>query len=196
MNWTGSAGYNRAMPGIIAKAALLTLALLVATNADAQSRRRRAPKETERPPPSVPLDKRDAVVAMPGGVFNGRPYWLALAQCGGIYFKLNILYTDIAVHARSVKPDPKINAEYTKKLNEAIITATTYFDGTERFLMSDRGVERDNAVLTYDPHSRAAGDRVKTIEAALAAAKVCPVLYLACQQAYPKACSEKLAPIS
>jgi hypothetical protein len=185
------------MPGIIAKAALLTLALIVATDADAQSRRRRVPKETEqRPPPAVPLDKRDAVVAMPGGPFNGRPYWLALAQCGGVYFKLNLLYTDIAVHARSVKPDPKINAEYTKKLNEAIATATTYFDGAERFLMTDRTLERDNAVLTFDPQSRAAGDKVKTIEAALAAAKVCPVLYLACQQAYPKACSEKLAPIS
>ena len=127
---------------------------------------------------------------------NGRPYWLALAQCGGIYFKLNVLYTDIAVHARAVKPDPKLNTEYTKKLNDAIKTATAYFDGAERFLMIDRGIERVDAVLIYDGQSRAAGERVKTIDAALAAAKVCPALYQACQEANPKACSETLAPMS
>ena len=80
----------------------------------------------------MPLDKRDRMVAAPGA-FAGRPYWLALAQCGGIYFKLNVLYTDIAVHARVVKPDPKVNAEYTKKLNDAIDAATVFFDGATRF---------------------------------------------------------------
>ena len=40
--------------------------------------------------------------------------------------------------------------------------------------MTDRGLERDDAVLTYDGQSRAAGDRLKTIDAALAAAKVVP----------------------
>ena len=62
----------------------------------------------------MPVDKRDSVVAAPGP-FNGHPYWLALAQCGGIYFKLNVLYTDAAVHARVVKPDPRANAEYHQK---------------------------------------------------------------------------------
>ena len=62
----------------------------------------------------VSIDKRDSLVAAPGP-FNGRPYWLALAQCGGIYFKLNTLYTDAAVRARVVKPDPKANAELTPK---------------------------------------------------------------------------------
>ncbi len=181
------------MTGIFAKAALLTIALIAATNADAQSRRKREPREVEQPPPAVSVDKRDSVVAA-AGVFNGRPYWLALAQCGGIYFKLNILYTDAAVHARAVQPDPKANAEDTKKLNEAIKTATIYFDGAERFLMTDRGIERADAVLTYDPQSRAAGDRLKTIDAALAAAQVCPLLYQACQGAYSKACSEPLSP--
>ena len=183
------------MPGIIAKAALITIALIAATSADAQSRRRHEPRETERPTPAAPIDKRDSVVAAPGA-FAGKPYWLALAQCGGIYFKLNLLYTDVAVRARSVKPDPKASAEYTKKLSEAIKTGTVYFDATERFLMTDRGLERTDAVLTYDAQSRAAGDRLKTIDAALAAAKACPVLYQACQQAYPKACSETLAPTS
>ena len=78
------------------------------------------------------------------------------------------------MHARVVKPDPRANAEYTKKLIEAIKTATTYFDGAEHFLMTDRGIERTDAVLTYDGQSRAAGERLKTVDAALAAAKACP----------------------
>ena len=91
---------------------------------------------------------------------------------------------------------PRLNAEYTKKLNEAIKAATVFFDGAERLLMTDRGIERVDAVLTYDAQSRAAGDRLKTIDAALAAAKTCPALYQACQEAYPKGCSEPLVPIS
>ena len=42
--------------------------------------------------------------------------------------------------------------------------------------MTDRGIERDDAVLTYDGQSRAAGDRAKTIDEALAAANSCPAL--------------------
>jgi hypothetical protein len=187
------------MRGTFAKAVLLTIALIAAASADAQTRRKherqREPKEVVHPIPAAPLDKRDSVVTAPGA-YSGRPYWLALAQCGGIYFKLNVLYTDIAVHARAVKPDPKLNTEYTKKLNDAIRTATAYFDGAERFLMVDRGIERIDAVLIYDGQSRAAGERVKTIDAAFAAAKVCPALYQACQEANPKACSETLAPLS
>jgi hypothetical protein len=190
--------YNRLMPGIFAKAALLVVALIAvgATSADAQSRRNRAtPREAAPPPvPAAPLDKRDSVVALPGA-FNGKPYWLALAQCGSAYFKLNVFYTDIATRAR-VKPDPKTAADYTKKLTDAIKVGTMYFTGAERFLMADRGVERLDAVLTYDPQSRAAGDRLKTVDAALAAALACPALYEACQAAYPKACSERLPPAS
>jgi hypothetical protein len=182
------------MPGTFAKAALLTIALIAATGAAAQTRRNREPREVTPPVPAVPIDKRDSAVAAPGA-FSGKPYWFALAQCGGAYFKLNIFYTDVATRAR-VKPDPKTAAEYTKKLADAIKTATMYFNGAERFLMTDRGVERIDAVLTYDPQSRAAGDRLKTIDAALAAAQVCPVLYEACRAAYPKACSERLPPTS
>jgi hypothetical protein len=185
------------MPGYFAKAILLTLtlALVVGTSADAQSRRRRAPREVERPAPAVPIDKRDSVVAAPGAS-SGRPYWVALAQCGGIYFKLNLFYTDAAVHARAVKPDPKANAEYTRMLTEAIKTASTYFNAAEHFLMTDRGIERTEAVLTYDGQSRAAGDRVKSIAEGLAAAKACPALYEACQQVHPKECDETLSPTS
>jgi hypothetical protein len=182
----------------IATAALLASMLVAATSANAQMRhhrREREPKEAEHPAPAVPLDKRDSVVTAPGA-YTGRPYWLALAQCGGIYFKLNILYTDIAVHARAVKPDPTLNTEYTRKLNDAIKAATVFFSGAEHLLRTDRGLERVDAVLTYDEQSLAAGNRLKTIDAALAAAKTCPALYQACQHAYPKACSETLLPIS
>jgi hypothetical protein len=38
-------------------------------------------------------------------------------------------------------------------------------------------------------------DRIKTIDAALNAAKACPTLYQACQEAHAKACSETLPPV-
>jgi hypothetical protein len=183
------------MSKTLLKIALLLVPLVAAAGAHAQTRHRhqqqREPKEVEHPIPSTPADKRDSIVTGQGA-YAGRPYWAALAQCGGIYFKLNTLYSEIAVHARAVKPDPKINAEYTKKLNDAIKTATVYFRGAERLLMTDRGLERVDAVLIYDEQSLASGDRVKTIEAALNATKTCPLLYQACQQAYPKACSAPL----
>ncbi len=179
----------------MAKAVLLTLFLVVAaTGVDAQTARQRRKQSAPEPAaPAVSVDKRDSLVTAPGP-FNGRPYWLALAQCGGIYFRLNELYTDVAVRARVVTQDSRANAEFTRKLNEAIRTATIYFNATERFLMSDRGIERPDAVLTYDGQSKAEGERLKTIEAALAAAKPCPALYQACQAAYAKQCSEQLAP--
>ena len=186
------------MPRTFAKLLLPALAIVVAaTSAQAQYRRRieREPRQVEHPAPAAPVDKRDRVVTTPG-VFAGKPYWLALAQCGGIYFKLNMLYTDVAVHARVVKPDPKINTEYTKKLNDAIDAATVFLDGATRFLMNDRNIERDEAVLIFDGQSRAAGDRAKTIDEGVAAARSCPALYAACQEAHAKECSEALAPIS
>ena len=186
------------MPGMIVKAAAVVALVLIVAAAGAQAqtpRHKRGQAPAEPAIPAVPVDKRDSVVTAPGG-FNGRPYWLGLAQCGGIYFKLNVLYTDAAVHARVVKPDPRANAEFTRKLNEAIRTATIYFDGAEHFLMTERGLERADAVLTYDGQSRAAGERLKTIDAALAAAKACPALYRACQEAYSKQCSERPEPLS
>jgi hypothetical protein len=156
----------------------------------------RRPREThEKPIPAAPPDKRDSIIAAPGSPYNGHAYWVALAQCGGIYFKLNTLYTDVAVRARVIKPDPKANAEYTKDLNEAIRTATAYFDGAERFLMTDRGIERADAVLTYNGRSREAGERLKTIDAALTAGKSCYALYQSCHEAFPKACVESNLPI-
>lgn len=183
------------MPGLFARVGLLVVALVVAAGANAQTRHRRELRQIDKPAPSPPLsiDKRDSLVTAPG-LFTGRPYWLALAQCGGIYFKLNVLYTADAVQARVVKPDPRANAEYTRRLTEAIKTATIYFNGAERLLMTDRGIERADAVLVYNGQSAAASDRVKTIDAALAAARACPALYEACQRAFPKACSETVPP--
>jgi hypothetical protein len=182
-----------------AKTALIALVLVVtAMCAQAQTPTQRYRREQRKAPepavPAVSVDKRDSIVNA-AGPFNGHPYWLALAQCGGIYFKLNVLYTDAAVQARVVKPDPKAAADDTKKLNESIRTATTYFDAAEHFLMNDRAIERADAVLTYDGQSRASGDRLKTVDAAIAAAKPCPLLYRACQEAHPKQCNESLAPV-
>jgi len=142
--------------------ALVLIAVLLAVNANAQTRRKRErqPKETERPAPVLSVDKRDTIVTLPGA-FSGRPYWLALAQCGGAYFKLNVLYTAVAVQARAVKPDPKLNTEYTRKLNDAIKTATAFFSGAERLLMTDRGIERIDAVLIYNEQSRVVADRTR-----------------------------------
>ena len=107
------------------------MALIAATSADAQTRRKRETREAAPPTvPTAPLDKRDSLVTAPGA-FNAKPYWLALAQCGGAYFKLNVFYTDIATRAR-VKPDPKTATEYTKKLTDAIKIGTMYFNGAER----------------------------------------------------------------
>jgi hypothetical protein len=184
-----------------ARLAALTAALITgAASADAQDRHplrhhhERETKEPDRPAPVASVDKRDTLVAAGGSA--GRPYWLALAQCGGVYFKLSQLYTDVAVRARAVKPDPRVNSEFTKKLNEAIGTATAYFTAAERFLMGDRGIERVDAVLIYDPQARAAGDQIKSIDAGLAAAASCPALYQSCRQNYAKTCSEPLAPTS
>ena len=69
----------------------------------AQGKRER---ERAAPPAKLqPPDKRDSVVSIPGSVFNGRAYWQALAQCGGMYFKLGQLHSDVAIRARVVTPE-------------------------------------------------------------------------------------------
>jgi hypothetical protein len=182
------------MPGTVSKLAVVAIALVVATSANALRLRRHVPKKTESPPP-VSVDNRDSIVAAPGP-FIGHPYWLGLAQCGGIYFKLNVLYSDAAVHARVVKPDPHTDAADTKRLNEAINIATAYFEAAENFLRTDRELGRNDAILTYDPQSEEAGDQIKSIDSGLAAAKACPALYQTCEAAYAKICSQKLMPLS
>jgi hypothetical protein len=171
------------------KIAIIALAaLIMATAAEAQSRRKR--ERESAPPPVPPPDKRDRLVALPASPFNGRPYWQVLAQCGGIYFKLNSLYSTAAIQAKVVKPDPAANAQFTKKSDVARRIATVYFEAAERFLVADRGVAREDAIMTYDARAAAEGDRHKTIDAAEQATKPCPALYQACRETSPKICSE------
>lgn len=160
--------------------------------ADAQSRRR--DRERERPAPATPGDKRDRVVALPGSPFHGRPFWLALSQCGGIYFKLNTLYSDAAIQTKVVKPDAAASARFTKQADEVSKTATAFFVGAERFLVADRSLAPDEAILTFDPRANESGERLKSIDAALQAAKSCPALYKACHAEFPKACAEPTVP--
>src|SRR5215470_12437067 len=177
--------------GQIGKIAVVALAVLMTvTAADAaQSRRKQREKEAA-PPPQAPPDRRDRVVSLPQSPFNGRPYWQGLAQCGGIYFKLNSLYSGVAIQAKVVKPDPAVNAQYLKKSDGARRTATAFFVAAERFLMADRGIAREDAMMTYDSRAAAEGDRHKTIEAAEQATKPCPALYQACREVSPKICAE------
>src|SRR5215470_11424740 len=171
--------------------AFIAAVALVMTATDAQSarKRERAPAEAP-PPPAAPPDKRDRLVAAPGTPFNGRPYWQALAQCGGIYFKLNSLYSTAAIQAKVVKPDPTANAAFTKKSDAARRTATAFFEAAERFLVADRGMAREDAIMTYDARATAEGDRLKTVEAAEQAIKPCPALYQTCRDLSPKICTE------
>jgi hypothetical protein len=79
---------------------MLVLTFVAVASADVQARSQRPQQRQPEPaPPAAPADKRDSLV--PGSAtFNSRPYWQALAQCGGIYFKLNVFYTDAAVRPR------------------------------------------------------------------------------------------------
>jgi hypothetical protein len=160
--------------------------------ADAARRPRKQPEEAA--PASAPADKRDRTVAAPGSPFNGRAYWQATAQCGGIYYRLNRLYLDAAATAKVVKPDPTAYARFTKEADAAVATATTFFDASEYFLASDRKLPRQEAMLTYDAVGHSAGDRLKTVDAALQAAKPCTELYKICRATLPQACADSRTP--
>jgi len=175
----------------ISKVGALALAALVvvASAADAQRSHRRE-RERERPAQPAPPDRRDRLVSIAGNPFNGRPYWQAMAQCGGIYFKLNSLYSTAAIQAKVVKPDPTANALFSKKSDAARRTATSFFEAAERFLVVDRGLAREDAIMTYDARASEEGERHKTIDAAEQATKGCPSLYQACRAAEPKICND------
>ena len=181
-------------PGFRRTIAIATILLLALSSFAGAESRRRTKKQQEAAPPPMPVDKRDRVVAAPGTIFNGRAYWQATAQCGGIYFKLGTVYSDAAIRAKVIKPDPAAYASLTKDADNVSKTATAFFEAAERFLIADRKLARDEAVITYDPVASASGERVKTAEAAVLAAKPCPELYLTCHSAFPQVCSEKSAP--
>ena len=180
---------QRAVTVALTFAAALAVAAAGISGAEAA---RRAKKKSEEAAPvaATPADKRDRAVAAPGSPFNGRAFWQAAAQCGGIYFRLNRFYLDQAASAKVVKPDPAAYTRLSKEADTAVATATTFFDISEYFLESDRKLARQEAVMVYDPVSHTAGDRLKTVDAALQAAKPCPELYKVCRASFPQACGD------
>jgi hypothetical protein len=182
-----SSGLRRTVT--IASIALIALT----TAATAQSRRSKKHPEASAPA-AVPADKRDRMVSAPGTPVNGRAYWQAAAQCGGLYFKIGSIHSEAAVRAKVIKPDPAAYAAFNKNAATANRAATRFFEAAERFLIADRKLAREEAVLVYDPVASASGDRVKTVEAATAAAAPCGDLYVACHAAYPQVCNDRALP--
>jgi hypothetical protein len=174
--------------------ALVLVAFVLIGGVSAADAARRPKKQTEEAAPApAPVDKRDRTVVAPGSPFDGRAYWQAAAQCGGIYFRLNALYSDAAATAKVVKPDPAAYTRLSKEADSAVATATTFFDAAEYFLAADRKLARQEAMLTYDPIGNSAGDRLKTIDAALQAAKPCAEFLKICRAAQPQACADSRA---
>ena len=171
----------------VTTAAILLIALTLSAAAETP---KRSKKQQETAAPPSPADKRDRTVSAPGTPFNGKAYWQATAQCGGVYFKLGTVYSDAAIKAKVVKPDPAAYAQWTKEADGASRTATAFFEAAERFLIADRKLARDEAVMTYDVVASANGDRVKSAEAAVQAAKGCPELYKTCRGAFPQVCND------
>ncbi len=175
-------------------ALLLVLAMSVGI-AEAQAKKRTRERDKDRPPPAQPADKRDRLVDAAGTPFHGRAYWQALGQCGGIYFRLGTLYEEAAIQAqiRAGKQDPKVGADFLARAAAARKTATSFFVGAENFLMADRGITKEDAILTYDPRAAEAGDRLKSVDAVLQAARPCPTLYQTCHSEFVKMCTGVMA---
>jgi len=173
--------------------AVTLIALAIAATLSSADAARRLKKQDDAAPAPVAGDKRDRVVTAPGTPFNGRAFWQAAAQCGGIYFRLNTLYSDAAISAKVIKPDPAAFTRLSKDADGASVNATAFFDVSERFLVADRKVAREDAVVTYDNVAHTAGDRFKSVEAALQGAKPCPELYRVCRGAFPQVCNDAAA---
>ncbi len=173
--------------------AVTLIALAIAATLSTADAARRLKKQEDAAPAPTPGDKRDRVVTAPGTPFNGRAFWQAAAQCGGIYFRLNTLYSDAAISAKVIKPDPAAFTRLSKDADGASVNATAFFDVSERFLVADRKVSREDAVVTYDNVAHTAGDRFKSVEAALQGAKPCPELYRVCRGAFPQVCNDAAA---
>ena len=169
------------------------VAIAVAALSAAEGATRRPTKKEEAAPAAPPGDKRDRVVGAPGLAFNGRAYWLAAAQCGGSYFRLYTLYSEAAVSAKVIRPDPAAYTRFTREADGAGAAATTFFEASERFLVADRKLSREDAVVTYDTAAQTAGDRLKSVDAALQAVKPCAELYRTCRGAFPQVCNDSSA---
>ena len=173
--------------------AVTLIALAIAATLSTADAARRLKKQEDAAPAPTPGDKRDRVVTAPGTPFNGRAFWQAAAQCGGIYFRLNTLYSDAAISAKVIKPDPAAFTRLSRDADGASVNATAFFDVSERFLVADRKVSREDAVVTYDNVAHTAGDRFKSVEAALQGAKPCPEFYRVCRGAFPQVCNDATA---
>ena len=173
--------------------AVTLIALAIAATLSTADAARRLKKQEDAAPAPTPGDKRDRLVTAPGTPFNGRAFWQAAAQCGGIYFRLNTLYSDAAISSKVIKPDPAAFTRLSKDADGASVNATAFFDVSERFLVADRKVSREDAVVTYDNAAHTAGDRFKSVEAALQGAKPCPELYRVCRGAFPQVCNDTSA---
>lgn len=174
---------------------LVGLFILGGTVSDAQTKKRTREREKDRPAPAQPVDKRDTVVNAAGTPFHGRAYWQALGQCGGVYFRLGTLYEEASIQAqiRVGKQNPKSGSDFLARAAAARKTATSFFVGAEKFLVADRGVAKEDAILTYDARAAEAGDRLKSVDAALQAARPCPALYQTCHSEFAKMCADVLA---
>ena len=166
--------------------AVTTIILAMLTIAQAAPR-----KQPPQAAPATAGDKRDRVIAAPGTPFHGKAYWWATAQCGGIYYKVGTLYSENAIKAKVVRPDPAAYATLKQSADTTARTATAFFEAAEHFLIADRKLARDEAVLTYDAVATAAGERVKSLETSAPVMKPCPELYQACRTAYPQMCNDK-----
>jgi hypothetical protein len=175
------------------RAVTFIVVLAIAATLPAADAARRLKKQDDAAPAPTPGDKRDRLVTAPGTPFNGRAFWQAAAQCGGIYFRLNTLYSEAAISAKVIKPDPAAFTKLSKDADGASANATTFFDVSERFLIADRKVTREDAVMTYDGFAYSAGERFKSVEAALQATKPCPDLYKVCRGAFPQVCNDTSA---
>jgi hypothetical protein len=173
--------------------AVTLIALAIAATLSTADAARRLKKQEDAAPAPTPGDKRDRLVTAPGTPFNGRAFWQAAAQCGGIYFRLNTLYSDAAISAKVIKPDPAAFTRLSRDADGASVNATAFFDVSERFLVADRKVSREDAVVTYDNVAHTAGDRFKSVEAALQGAKPCPEFYRVCRGAFPQVCNDATA---
>jgi hypothetical protein len=152
------------------------------------------PKKGEQAAPApTPGDRRDRVVNAPGTPFHGRAFWQAAAQCGGIYFKLGTQYSEQAISAKVIKPDPAAYTRLTREADAASAAATRFFEASENFLLADRKLPREEAVLTYDPVAAREGERFKSVDAALQATKPCADFYKSCRGAHPQMCSDPMA---
>jgi hypothetical protein len=177
----------------VARCLAVTLVLATAFTACGAGAAPRPKKGEPAAPAAAAVDKRDRVVTAPGTAFHGRAFWQATALCGGIYFRVNTIHSEAAISAKVIKPDPAAYQRLTKQADVAGQTATMFFEATEQFLVADRKIARDDAVLTYDPVAGREGDRFKTVDAAMQAAKPCPELYRLCRAAHPQTCADPTA---